>query len=86
MSKGELRLKDYDDPFFVVDLGQLMRLCSMWKKNLPSVTPFYGILEPTCNFQMLLPMHCYVSQYYSVSKLVKQPALGMLQLQLKLIL
>ena len=32
-----------DEPFFVADLGQVIRQHRRWKRHLPDVLPFYGI-------------------------------------------
>ena len=33
-----------DDPFFVADLGQVVRQNRRWIQNMPGIRPFYGML------------------------------------------
>ena len=33
-----------DDPFFVADLGQIVRQHRRWIQNMPGIRPFYGML------------------------------------------
>jgi ornithine decarboxylase len=36
---------DEENTFFVADLGEVYRQHMRWKKNLPRVKPFYGMLS-----------------------------------------
>ena len=35
--------KDREDPFYLVDLGHLLELHTLWKTALPGVHPFYAV-------------------------------------------
>lgn len=35
-----------DDPFFVADLGQIVRQHRRWIQNMPGIRPFYGMHHP----------------------------------------
>ena len=35
-------IQDEDDPFFVVDVNDVMRKYEKWKLELPRVHPYYG--------------------------------------------
>lgn len=34
-----------EDPFFVMDLGEVIRQHRRWRRHLPNVHPFYGMLR-----------------------------------------
>ena len=34
---------DQDDPFFVADLGRLVRLQQLWTRTFPRIKPFYAV-------------------------------------------
>lgn len=36
-------LQDIEEPFYVVDLGQLVKLHAEWERALPRVRPFYAV-------------------------------------------
>ena len=36
-------LQDVEEPFYVVDLGQLVKLHAEWMTALPNVRPFYAV-------------------------------------------
>lgn len=43
-----------DEPFFVVDLGQIIRQHRRWTHNMPGIQPFYGTILLQCRDGRLL--------------------------------
>ena len=39
----EVRRANDEEAFFIVDLGQVKRLCRMWEQNLPGILPHYAV-------------------------------------------
>ncbi|MDI1492236.1 MAG: Ornithine decarboxylase [Ramalina farinacea] len=39
----EIRRANDEEAFFIVDLGQVKRLCRMWEQNLPGILPHYAV-------------------------------------------
>ena len=44
-------IQDVEEPFYVVDLGQLVKLHTEWERALPKVRPFYAV---KCNEDLAL--------------------------------
>ena len=34
--------KDFDDPFYVMDVKKVADLYQLWRESLPSIKPYYG--------------------------------------------
>lgn len=47
-----------DAPFFVADLGQVLRLHQRWKVAFPSIQPFYGEYVPWSLWTSRIKMFC----------------------------
>lgn len=49
-----------DDPFFVADLGQIIRQHRRWLQNMPGIRPFYGMLLFGGDLDLALNRLCHV--------------------------